>query len=85
MQSLKGSNEIICGKRTTWDLEYRKFSIRDFGVELPCGSVYKNLPASAGDMSSIPAPGIFHMQRGNYAHEPQLLKLLYARAGGHSY
>ena len=53
--------------------------------DIPNNPVVKNPPANAGDMGSIPAPGIFHMQRGNYAHEPQLLKLLYARAGGHSY
>ena len=29
------------------------------------GSVVKNLPASAGDMGSIPGPGRFHMPWGN--------------------
>ena len=50
---------------------------RDF----PGDPVVKNPPANAGDRGSIPAPGKFHMQRGNYDHEPQLLKLLCARAG----
>ena len=34
---------------------------RDF----PGGSVVKNPPAKAGETGSIPAPGRFHMPRGN--------------------
>ena len=34
--------------------------MRDF----PGGTVLKNLPANAGDMSSIPGPGRSHMPRG---------------------
>ena len=33
-----------------------KYPIMDF----PGGAVVKNLPANAGDMSSIPGPGRFH-------------------------
>ena len=36
-------------------------------------TVDKNLPASAGDMASIPGPGRFHMQWSNQAREPQPL------------
>ena len=38
------------------------------------GPVVKNLPANAGDTSSIPGPGRFHMLWGNWARVPQLLK-----------
>ena len=31
----------------------------------PGGSVVKNLPASAGEMGSIPSPGRSHMLRSN--------------------
>ena len=34
-----------------------------------------NLPASAGDIGSIPDPGRSHMPRGSSACEPQLLGL----------
>ena len=34
---------------------------RDF----PDGPVDKNLPANAGDTSSIPGPGRFHVHQGN--------------------
>ena len=33
----------------------------------------KNLPASAGDMGSIPGPGRSHMPQGNSGHVTQLL------------
>ena len=33
--------------------------------DFPGGPVVKNLPASAGDMGSIPGPGRFHMLQGN--------------------
>ena len=36
---------------------YVKISLKDF----PGGTVDKNLPASAGDMGSIPGLGRFHM------------------------
>ena len=39
------------------------------------GSVVKNLPASAEDLSLIPDPGRFHMPWGNQACVPQLLHL----------
>ena len=39
------------------------------------GSVVKNLPASAGDMSLIPDLGRSHMPRSNEAAAPQILKL----------
>ena len=41
----------------------------------PGGAVVKNLPASAGDMSSSPGPGRSHMLRSNRARVPQLLTL----------
>ena len=34
-------------------------------MDFPGGPVVKNLPASAGDMGSIPGPGRFHMPRSN--------------------
>ena len=30
-------------------------------MDFPGGAVVKNLPASAGEMGSIPGPGRFHM------------------------
>ena len=42
--------------------------------DFPSGPVVKNLPANAGDMSSITGLGGFRMPRGNQAHEPQLPK-----------
>ena len=35
----------------------------------------KNLPASAGDVGSIPGPGRSHMPQSNEARAPQLLSL----------
>ena len=42
--------------------------------DFPGGAVDRNLPASAGDMGSIPGPGRFHMPRGTCATttEPEL-------------
>ena len=40
---------------------YQRIHTRDFLG----GPVVKNLPASAGDMSSIPGPGRFHMVQDN--------------------
>ena len=34
----------------------------------------KNPPDNAGNMSSIPGPGRFHMPQNNYASGPQLQK-----------
>ena len=45
--------------------------MRDF----PGGAVVKNLPANAGDTSSIPGPGRSHMLQSNQARVPQLLSL----------
>ena len=39
------------------------------------GSVYKNLPANAGDTALVPSLGRFHMPQSNEAHVPQLLSL----------
>ena len=33
--------------------------------DFPCGPVVKNLPANAGNTSSIPGPGRFHVSQGN--------------------
>ena len=46
-------SELIAASSTTikWDF--------------PGGTIYKNLPANAGDMGSIPGLGRFHMPRGN--------------------
>ena len=49
------------------------------GGGFPGGSVVKNLPASVGEMGSIPDPGRSHMPRGNQACAPNLLSL-YSRA-----
>ena len=37
--------------------------------------MFKNPPANAGDMVSIPGLGRSHMLWSNYAREPQLLSL----------
>ena len=34
-------------------------------LDFPGGLVNKNLPANAGDTSSIPGPGRFHMLQSN--------------------
>ena len=34
-------------------------------LDLPGDPMVKNLPANAGNMGSIPAPGRFHTPRGN--------------------
>ena len=44
----------------------------------PGGSVVRNLPASAGDMNSIPDLGRFHMPWSNKAWGPQLLSLCFS-------
>ena len=41
--------------------------------DLAGGPVVRNLPANAGDTSSIPGPGGSHMTWSNKAHVPQLL------------
>ena len=41
--------------------------------DFPGGAEDKNLPASAGDMGSIPGLGSFHMLQSSQAHVPQLL------------
>ena len=45
-----------------------------YGDKFPRGPVVKNLPANAGDMGSIPGPGILRMPRGRKAQVLQLLK-----------
>ena len=42
------------------------------GKDFPAGPVVETLPASAGDMGSIPGPGRFHMPLDNLVHAPQL-------------
>ena len=49
--------------------------IRMMKPDFPGGAVVKSLPANAGDMGSIPAPGGYHMPRSNQARKPQLLSL----------
>ena len=41
----------------------------------PGGAVVENLLANAGDMGSSPGLGRSHVQRSNWAHEPQPLSL----------
>ena len=43
-------------------------------LDFPGGPVAKSLPANAGDTSSIPGLGRFHIPRGNQACAPWLLK-----------
>ena len=43
-------------------------------LDFPGGAEDKNLPASAGDLGSIPGPGRFYMPRNNIACASQLLK-----------
>ena len=50
---------------------YNENYFRDF----PGGPVVESLPASAGDMGSIPGLGGSHMLQNNWAHMPQLLSL----------
>ena len=42
-------------------------------MAFPGDTVDGSSPADAGDTSSIPGPGGFHMPQSNYAHVPQLL------------
>ena len=49
--------------------------IQDSTQGFPGGSVVKNPPVDAGDISSIPGSGRSHMPRGNKARAPQLLSL----------
>ena len=42
-------------------------------MDFPGDTVDGSSPANAGDTSSIPGPGGFHMPQGNYARVPQLL------------
>ena len=37
------------------------------------GPVVGSLPANAGDVGSVPDPGIFHIPQANKVHVPQLL------------
>ena len=41
------------------------FPFKNFMSDFPGDAVDKNLPASAGDMGSIPGPGRFDMLQGN--------------------
>ena len=43
--------------------------------DFPGDTVDKNLPANAGDLGLIRAPGRFYMLRSNQAHVPQILSL----------
>ena len=52
----------------------RILSIKITVEGFPRGSVVRNLPASAGDMGSIPDPGRFHMPHSNQARVLQVLK-----------
>ena len=45
--------------------------------DFPGNLMDKNLPASAGDMGSIPGPGRSHMPQSNSAGAPQLLKYVH--------
>ena len=49
-------------------------------LDFPGGPVVKCLPANAGDTSSIPGPGRFHIPHDNWTCAPQLLKPLSFRA-----
>ena len=44
---------------------YQLATDRTRGLDFPGGSMVKNSPASAGDTSSIPAPGRFCMPLGH--------------------
>ena len=41
------------------------FLYKSLLLDFPGGPVVKNPPTNAGDMSSIPGPGIFHMLQSN--------------------
>ena len=50
------------GPITSWQIGGETVeTVRDF----PGGPEFKNLPANAGDMGSIPGPGISHMPQDN--------------------
>ena len=49
--------------------------IKSYIEGFPGGSVVKNLPATAGDMGSIPGLERSHMPQSNQARAPQLLSL----------
>ena len=47
----------------------------------PGSLVFKNTPANAGDMGSIPGPGRSHMPQSNEACAPRVLKRAQPEAG----
>ena len=53
-----------------WYIDY--FELKLLERDFPGGAVVKNLPANAGDMSSIPGLGRSYMPRSNQARAPQL-------------
>ena len=73
---------------TSWLIRELKLQARYFQVKgllvcvyapsvgFPGGSLVKNLPANAGDTSSIPGLGRSRMPRGTSARVPWLLSLL---------
>ena len=59
-----------------WDTVYPITDTKKEVLGFPGGAVVGNLPANAGDMGSSPGLGGSHMQRSDWACEPQLLSLL---------
>ena len=57
---------IPCLKPYPECCSYKFFAVLKIEFEnFPGGKVDRNPPANAGDMSSIPGPGRFHMPRSN--------------------
>ena len=44
---------------------YREMSFKNEGEDFPGGPEVRNLPASAGNMGSIPGPGRLHLPQSN--------------------
>ena len=49
------------------------FQVKYIHLDVPGGTVDKNLPANAGDTGLTPGLGRFCLRRSNLAQEPQLL------------
>ena len=75
--TLQGWNESHLPFDWSWNKQVlgKSGCYKTYCQGFPSGSVVKNPPASAGDMSLIPGSGSSHMPWSNQAREPQLLSL----------
>ena len=75
----QGNAHLCCFVQTTFSrhlyLHVLDAQVIKMILDFPGGSVVKNMPASAGDVGSIPGLGRFHTLWGNWACGPQILSL----------